>query len=88
MTETLVANDPICLKALALAGQGVLSLPGIYLNDDLVSGRLIALLDTFEAAPMPVHILYPTRHLVNPSVRAFVEFLYEDFHRHPIEDRL
>lgn len=88
VTETLVANDPICLKALALAGQGVLRLPGIYLNDDLAAGRLVALLDPFEAAPMPVHILYPTRHLVNPSVRAFVEFLYEDFNRHPIEERL
>lgn len=86
VSGTFTANDTLCLKALALAGQGVARLPALYVRSEIESGALIELLPDNEPPPIPVHILYPSRRLMNPTVRALIEFLTAELRRMPIDE--
>ena len=40
----------------------------------LEAGKLKRVLDAFEPAPSPIHVVYPHARLLSPNVRAFVDF--------------
>lgn len=71
----LVVNDYDMLRTVACAGFGVALLPEYQCLEELKSGRLRRILDTWAAPAIPVVAIYPsTRHL-SPKVIAFVELL-------------
>lgn len=72
------ANDSHCLRALALAGLGIIRLPFINVSADLEAGTLVEVLSQNATAPMPVHILYQSGQRMRPSLRAFVDFVSKD----------
>src|SRR3954468_3699001 len=43
----------------------------------IAAGRLKILLEKFEQAPLPIHIVYPTSRLLSAKVRAFVDLVVE-----------
>lgn len=61
-----------------LAGFGLSLIPRIYVEKELASGRLEAVLQEWEADRTPVYAVYPSRHLA-AKTRAFVDFLVERF---------
>lgn len=77
----LQANNSDVLKALALAGGGILLQPGFIVSDDVRAGRLIALLPAYRPADMPIHAVYPHSRHMPAKVRTFVDFLAARFGR-------
>ena len=66
------------LHLAALEGMGVAWLPDFYIRDDLASGRLVTLLDDFEAEPIGIWLVYPHRRHLSLKVRLAVDHLAEN----------
>ncbi|MBV8806809.1 MAG: LysR family transcriptional regulator [Sinobacteraceae bacterium] len=65
------------MHAAALAGLGVALLPENVVRGDLDSGRLEQVLPAWALPLGVVHLVFPTRRGLLPSVRAFIDFLVE-----------
>ncbi|MFZ4833031.1 LysR family transcriptional regulator [Rouxiella sp. Mn2063] len=63
------------MRASALAGFGIIHLPTYLLFDDLQSGRLVPLLETFNIEPEPIRLLYPSKRHLSPRIRGFIDLL-------------
>lgn len=73
------SNSSQCLEAAAVAGIGIVLLPGYMMTKHIRQGKLISLLDEYCPANIGIHAVYPsTRHLAT-KVRVFVDFLAERF---------
>ena len=75
LTPRLVSDDMKTLKRAAIAGLGIVSLPGYVCRDEVQSGALRRVLPTWRAEDSTLTALMPTRQGVLPSVRAFVKHL-------------
>ncbi len=71
-------SSSIAVRDALLAGFGLSLIPRIYVEHELASGRLQAVLEDWEADKTPVYAVYPSRHLV-AKTRVFVDFLAERF---------
>ncbi|MBL8381780.1 MAG: LysR family transcriptional regulator [Burkholderiales bacterium] len=74
-------NNPEVLVDMAIAGVGIIQLLETGVAHALRDGRLVPLLPEWQAASLPVSVMYwPSRHL-SARVRVFVDFLAELFAR-------
>ncbi len=81
----LQINNGEALTAAAMEGFGIVLQPSFICGPALRSGSLIPLLpDWREAAGSDVHAVYPASRNLSPKVRAFVDFLAEEFAADPI----
>jgi DNA-binding transcriptional LysR family regulator len=72
------------VRAATLQGLGIGMVPVWHFVDgEFESGRLVRLLAAWEAPPLPIHAVYPTRRYLAPKVRAMVDFLAEEFGTDP-----
>lgn len=71
----LILNDDGLARDAALAGEGVaLFIEGIV-TDDIAGGRLVRLLESW-CPPFPgLYLYYPSRVLMRPALRAFIDFV-------------
>jgi DNA-binding transcriptional LysR family regulator len=69
----LASNDLATLREAAMRGQGIALLPLPLVYDDLVAGRLTAVLPEVLGAEVRLAVVYADRELVPPAVRALVE---------------
>ncbi|WP_119388825.1 LysR family transcriptional regulator [Taklimakanibacter lacteus] len=77
------ADSTEALRRLALAGMGIIRISELLVGPDIRSGRLRMLLDEHNHPEgAPITIVYPSRRLLSPCVRAFVDFLIAEF-AHP-----
>ncbi|MCB1855212.1 MAG: LysR family transcriptional regulator [Halieaceae bacterium] len=74
-----VTTDMVALRNAALAGVGVLQLPTLMVTDQIRNGSLIKLLDGWTAPPEIIHVVFPSRRGLLPSVRALIDFLAERY---------
>lgn len=58
-----------------LAGAGIIRTLSYQVVDHVRSGRLKVILDSFEPAPRPVHLVYDKQNRLPLKVRAFVDFV-------------
>lgn len=78
----LCADSCETVKRLCLSGQGIASLPDFTVDADLAVGRLTELFpDRRLAVPTPFNAVYYAGHAVSPKIRAFVDFLAEEWGR-------
>lgn len=78
--SSVEANSTEALRRLALAGMGIVRLSEILVGPDIQDGRLKAVLtDCNRADAEPISVVYPHRRFLSPRVRAFVDFLAEQF---------
>jgi DNA-binding transcriptional LysR family regulator len=68
-------DDMLSLKQAAVAGLGVVALPGYVCRDDVKSGALQRVLPDWIAGDSTLTALIPYRQGLLPSVRAFIEHL-------------
>lgn len=61
--------------ALAASGFGITRIPQLAAEEDIRSGRLLPVLETYENEQLVLHAVYPSRQHLSPKVRVFVEFL-------------
>jgi DNA-binding transcriptional LysR family regulator len=74
-----VVNDGRALIEAALAGFGLIQVGEMKVRALLASGRLVRLLADFECAPRPLQIVFASRRLQAPKVRALIDWLGQSF---------
>ena len=78
-------NDAVV--EMALAGHGISRLLSYQVVEHITSGRFERLLQDFEPAPLPVHILHMEGRRASSKVRAFVDLLAARLRAHAALNR-
>jgi DNA-binding transcriptional LysR family regulator len=79
LTPRLLSDDMIGLKQAAIAGLGVVALPGYVCREEVRAGVLRRVLPTWLAGDSTITALIPYRQGLLPSVRAFLDHLAAEF---------
>jgi DNA-binding transcriptional LysR family regulator len=79
LNPRLLSDDMIALKQAAIAGLGVVALPGYVCREDVRAGALRRVLPTWLAGDSTITALIPYRRGLLPSVRVFVDHLAAEF---------
>jgi DNA-binding transcriptional LysR family regulator len=79
LAPRLLSDDMLSLKQAAIAGLGVVALPGYVCRDDVRSGALRRVLPTWLPDDSTITALVPYRQGLLPSVRAFLDHLAAEF---------
>lgn len=74
VTPSIAVHDPGLILDLARQGLGIAPLPELYAAQALASGEIVRLLPSYTRGAAPIHAVYPSRRILAPKVRAFVEF--------------
>lgn len=74
----LCCDDMLTLKRAALAGLGIVALPGYVCRAEVAAGDLIRVLPDWVAADAQLSLLMPSRRGVLPEVKALAEFLQHE----------
>ena len=75
MAGALSVNSAVSYEAACLAGLGIIQAPSVGLQHQLRTKQLVRILPQFEAAPMPVHLLYAARSQLSRRVATFMRWL-------------
>lgn len=75
VTGRLRANNGDALRLLAIDGHGIALLPNFIVNDDLCTGRLVALMAEHRLVDLPIQVIYPHSRFVPAKVRKFIACL-------------
>ncbi|AZL59519.1 LysR family transcriptional regulator [Tabrizicola piscis] len=67
------------MRSALLEGLGLAVCPTWLFTDEIETGLLERVLINYEPAALPIQAVYPSRRLVPPRVRAFVDYLVEEF---------
>lgn len=78
----LRCNDGYGLRMAAIAGAGLLLQPEVLLGEDLASGKLVRVLETYTPEPRPVHLLWRQDLRPLPKLTRFVEHALTEGGRH------
>ena len=73
VVSTLQSNTNEVPIAAARSGWGLTRVLHYQIGPDLLEGRLRIVLDEYEEAPIPVHVLYPEGRRAPAKVRTFVD---------------
>lgn len=74
-----VTTDMIALRNATLAGVGVVQLPTLMVTEQLTEGTLIRLLPEWVPRREIIHVVFPSRRGLLPSVRALIDHLVESY---------
>jgi DNA-binding transcriptional LysR family regulator len=80
ITPSVAVFDPGLVIDLASQGHGIAPVPALYANQALEEGKLVRILPEWSRGSVPVHAVYPSRRILAPKVRAFVDFAAEVMH--------
>lgn len=81
MSGSLTLNSSQGLRQAAVHGMGIVMLPDALVRPDLEAGKLVALLPTYQLPSRPMHLVYRQDRYRLPKLRAFVDFVMEQFAR-------
>lgn len=72
-------NDPLVVRRAVMNGAGLSLLPRHYCREQLSQGSLVEICQhvTFDLSASKLTAVYPSRRLMSPRIRAFLEFLNE-----------
>lgn len=70
----LEINDALASIAAAEMGDGITMALSYMVADKIRGGRLAPVLERFNSAPVPVHLVYPQSRLMSANLRAFIDF--------------
>lgn len=74
-------NSAHAIREFALAGLGIALLPSFLTDEDIAARRLTHVLPDLSLETVEIAALYPSRRLVDPRVRAFLDFLGKELRR-------
>jgi DNA-binding transcriptional LysR family regulator len=75
MPGKLVVNNADAYEAACLAGLGMIQAPAIGMHEHIKTGRLVAVLPKFQAAAMPVNLIYASRRHLSTRVQVFMSWV-------------
>lgn len=73
VTPRLAIHDPGLVLDLVQHGLGIAVAPEIYVTDKIRAGALVRVLPGFTLGTRPVQAVYPSKRLLMPKVRAFLD---------------
>ncbi len=68
-------NNGELLRALAVAGQGIVFQPGFVLGEETTSGNLVPILEGYKPLQRTVFAIYPSGRFIPAKVRAFTDVI-------------
>lgn len=71
----LVANSFAMLRDTAAHAAGITIIPDYICRDAVGAGRLVRVLPNWSIEPADIFVVYPTRRLMAPRVRSFIDFI-------------
>jgi DNA-binding transcriptional LysR family regulator len=74
-----ITHNMTALRAAALAGNGIVQFPNMMIDADIQAGRLVRVLPDWAPPREIIHVVFPSRRGLLPSVRALVDFLAQEF---------
>ena len=83
----LQSNNAEVIREACLAGMGIALMPLWLFQDELRSGQVRQVLQTFAAQGLEVFVAYPSRRYLPPKVRVVCDALVEDLARVVAQDR-
>jgi LysR family transcriptional regulator, regulator for bpeEF and oprC len=75
MHSGIMVNDTEAFVGCALAGLGLIQVPGLVVAKHLSSGRLQEVVPAMRDIRWPLSIMYPNRQHLAPQVRAFIDWM-------------
>ena len=84
VTGSFLADNSEAIRAAVIAGIGIGVAPIWSLRDEIARGEVRIVLADYEPKRLPIHALYPSRRFVSSKVRAFIDFLAEEFGSDPL----
>lgn len=79
VTGPMEVNSPIASREAALSGLGFSILPDFVADEDIASGRLVAVLDEYLPLNGGIFAIYPHRRYLPAKVRVLVDYLAQWF---------
>lgn len=79
----LQINDSKAMLSAALEGFGIVLGAEVLLNEALARGDLVRVLPDYETPSRPMHLLFHGDRHLSPRLRAFVDFIVQEFSSHP-----
>jgi DNA-binding transcriptional LysR family regulator len=76
-TPRFITNSADAAILHAEQGGGLTRVMAYQAAEAIEAGRLRIVLEKFEQAPLPIHIVYPTSRLLSAKVRTFVDLVIE-----------
>ncbi len=70
----LIVNSAAVAIDSAIDGHGVTRVLSYQVESDIMAGRLVRLLATYEPPPIPVHFVRPADRSMTAKLRAFIDF--------------
>jgi DNA-binding transcriptional LysR family regulator len=77
----ITMNTSSGLHRAARSGAGIVMMPDALVQEDLQSGRLVALLPDYQLPSRPMHLMYAQDRYRSPKLRSFVEFAMQRWGR-------
>lgn len=71
----LVTDDMTMLRMAAVAGAGLVQLPTMMVTEELHRGQLVKLVPDWVPKGGMVHVVFPSRRGLLPSVRKLIDYL-------------
>lgn len=75
MGGRLTVNNSSAYEGACLAGFGIIQAPEVGMRGHVAAGRVVEILQTYLLPPLPVALLYTTRHHVPRRVQVFMQWL-------------
>ena len=77
----LLVNDTHAYLAAGLASLGIIQAPAYVVRDAVLSGKLVAVLEDWQPASIPVYVTYPPNRFLSAKVRVFIDWVVRIFQR-------
>jgi DNA-binding transcriptional LysR family regulator len=70
-------NDPLSVRRAVMSGAGVSVLPWLYCREQIAEGTLVEVGRhiAFDLSASKLSVVYPSRRLISPKTRAFLDFI-------------
>ncbi|PMR77629.1 LysR family transcriptional regulator [Billgrantia endophytica] len=75
LSPRLLTDDMQILREAAIAGIGIVALPGFVCHEAVAAGELQVVLPSWQLPHGQVHAVYPYRRGLRPAVRHLIDFL-------------
>ena len=73
--RSLKANNGDLLRALALAGHGIIFQPAFIVSAEIAAGKLVPILEGFVPLPRTAFAIYPSSRFIPAKVRALTDII-------------
>jgi DNA-binding transcriptional LysR family regulator len=81
VSGAMKSNEGQVVRVAALQGLGILIQPKYVIYEDIVSGRLVPVLEAWSLPRLTINLAYPSRKFVPAKVRTFIDFMVEHFEK-------